>query len=699
MEAAIAAAVMLAVAGVAVAHVLVTPLLLAAAAGAVLLGRRVVAGHYLEDQLLTDRHALVVPRVGPAYGLALGDDRERRDEGDEGDLHGRRPRVPLLVRAPPPGAPARARGGCAARLARAALGSQLRRVRPALVTAPCARIAIVALTAVCALPAAATAADLRPCGEAPLRLGHGARWSRPTPPPGRSRVGFEVYAQRKGAKARDTILVSAGSDGVPTTANRAARAGAARAAARAPRHRARRCARHGPLGTRGRPRATPTARARRPATSTPCARARRRPHRALRAPATARASRSPTPRATATACARSCSTAGPRATLFAGDGRAEARGLAKALGSGEADRRAAGRAPAHAPAARRTAGSTTTCSRARRVRRRTRARSPSCRPRRPPRSQGDGVPLARTRRPRPRRRPARQAAQARASNCHDDAPPVAERRRSTAGRSPARPGCARWASPRARAGRSPRRPIPCCRPGAALGGAPALVLAGELGVDAPSATLRKVAGLLPSGTYVRVRGAGALPALSDPDGCAGTLARAFLETRGKAEPRLREPPRATARRDRVPGEPRRRRPPRCATPRRAAATARRSPTGARPPSPRWASPTRSPTPRRGGAPDGREGPARRHRRSVTRRGTGLTLALRGLRFVRDAALDGLVTHDTQDRQRLRRASRCARPTARAARSCSPGTRTRSKGYAAARGSADGRPLLLVLRAP
>ena len=29
------------------------------------------AGRYLEDQLLTDRRALVVPRVGPAYGLAL----------------------------------------------------------------------------------------------------------------------------------------------------------------------------------------------------------------------------------------------------------------------------------------------------------------------------------------------------------------------------------------------------------------------------------------------------------------------------------------------------------------------------------------------------------------------------------------------------------------------------------------------------
>ena len=73
MEAAIAAAAMLAVAGVAVASVVATPVLLAAAVGAVLLGRRVVAGHYLEDQLLTDRRALVVPRVGPAYGLALGD--------------------------------------------------------------------------------------------------------------------------------------------------------------------------------------------------------------------------------------------------------------------------------------------------------------------------------------------------------------------------------------------------------------------------------------------------------------------------------------------------------------------------------------------------------------------------------------------------------------------------------------------------
>jgi hypothetical protein len=73
MEAAIAAALILAVAGVALANVFVTPLLLVAAVGAVLLGRRVVAGHYLEDQLMTDRRVLVVPRVGTAYGLPLGD--------------------------------------------------------------------------------------------------------------------------------------------------------------------------------------------------------------------------------------------------------------------------------------------------------------------------------------------------------------------------------------------------------------------------------------------------------------------------------------------------------------------------------------------------------------------------------------------------------------------------------------------------
>ncbi len=71
MEAACAVAAMLALTGVAIANVVITPLLLVLAAAAVVLGRRFVAGHYLEDQLLTDRRALVVPRVGPAYGFSL----------------------------------------------------------------------------------------------------------------------------------------------------------------------------------------------------------------------------------------------------------------------------------------------------------------------------------------------------------------------------------------------------------------------------------------------------------------------------------------------------------------------------------------------------------------------------------------------------------------------------------------------------
>jgi hypothetical protein len=73
MEAAIAVAAMLAVTGVAAGSALFTPLALAAAIAVVMLGRRIAARHYLEDQLLTDRRALVVPRVGAAYGVALDD--------------------------------------------------------------------------------------------------------------------------------------------------------------------------------------------------------------------------------------------------------------------------------------------------------------------------------------------------------------------------------------------------------------------------------------------------------------------------------------------------------------------------------------------------------------------------------------------------------------------------------------------------
>jgi hypothetical protein len=73
MEATCAAAALLVLSGVALANVVVTPLLVVAAIAAVLLGMRVAAGHYLEDQLLTDRRAVVVPRVGEAYGLPLGE--------------------------------------------------------------------------------------------------------------------------------------------------------------------------------------------------------------------------------------------------------------------------------------------------------------------------------------------------------------------------------------------------------------------------------------------------------------------------------------------------------------------------------------------------------------------------------------------------------------------------------------------------
>jgi hypothetical protein len=84
-------------------------------------------------------------------------------------------------------------------------------------------MAIRALTAACLAPAAAGAeADLRPCAA-------GARCGSVTvplvasdPASGNVSVGFEVYAHRRGARARDTVLVSAGSDGVPTTAGRAA---------------------------------------------------------------------------------------------------------------------------------------------------------------------------------------------------------------------------------------------------------------------------------------------------------------------------------------------------------------------------------------------------------------------------------------------------------------------------------------------
>jgi hypothetical protein len=73
MQGAVGVAAMLGVTGIAVASVWITPLLLVAAIAAVVAGHRYASGHYLEDQVLTDRRAIVVPRTGTAYGLALAD--------------------------------------------------------------------------------------------------------------------------------------------------------------------------------------------------------------------------------------------------------------------------------------------------------------------------------------------------------------------------------------------------------------------------------------------------------------------------------------------------------------------------------------------------------------------------------------------------------------------------------------------------
>jgi hypothetical protein len=73
LEFSIAAAAVLAVGGVAAQSFVVTPLALAAAIAVAVYGRRFAAGHYLEDQMLTDRRVIVAPRVGAAYGLPLED--------------------------------------------------------------------------------------------------------------------------------------------------------------------------------------------------------------------------------------------------------------------------------------------------------------------------------------------------------------------------------------------------------------------------------------------------------------------------------------------------------------------------------------------------------------------------------------------------------------------------------------------------
>ena len=202
--------------------------------------------------------------------------------------------------------------------------------------------------------------------------------------------------------------------------------------------------------------------------------------------------------------------------------------------------------------------------------------------------------------------------------------------------------------------------------------------------------------MLPSGTYVRVRGAGALPALSNPSGCAATLARAFLEKRGKINPSC------ASRQARAQGvssfpltlaaAPAALRDAKAHGRDRSTLADRRAATVA----------TLGVADALAGAEAGGDSTSVKGLRGgsavVTRRGTGLTLTLRGMRFARDASLDGLVTHDSKT------GSVYAALTLRAADGSARAfvltwNTTQVKGYAAARGSADGRPLLLVLRAP
>ncbi len=73
MQLACALAAVIGLAGIASQNLVVAPIAVLAAAAIVLVGRRVAAAHYLEDQVLTDRRALVVPREGEAYGFDLDD--------------------------------------------------------------------------------------------------------------------------------------------------------------------------------------------------------------------------------------------------------------------------------------------------------------------------------------------------------------------------------------------------------------------------------------------------------------------------------------------------------------------------------------------------------------------------------------------------------------------------------------------------
>jgi pimeloyl-ACP methyl ester carboxylesterase len=552
-------------------------------------------------------------------------------------------------------------------------------------------MAIAALTALCALPALAGAAGLRPCAG-------GARCGSVTvplvasdPAAGTIAVGFEVYAHRHGAKARDTILVSAGSDGVATTANRAAVL-----ALLAPlRDRrdivlvdARGTGRSGRVGAHLDAYGAGAA-----AEDLDAVRA------ALGSGHVELYGAGDGARIALAYAARHADRlrallldGGPRATLASGDGSAEAHALAKALGPSRAViARLAARLRAHPlhaggriddDALARVAASGDATALAELPGAATAA------------LRGDALPLARL--VAAAAAPAiREAAQARASSCLDDALPAPSSQidggpftGATWKRALGLTACKGFPSP--------ATPDPVVPAGVTLGGEPGLVLGGELDVRAPTTALRRVAALLPKGTFVRVRGAGALPALSDANGCAATIARAFLKSRGHVAagcatrpvrprgvtqfPAMLAAAPAALRDAKAHGRDRS-----DLSDRRAATVAALGVADALDGAEVAAAPATVKGLRGGSA-------------VVTRRGTAVSLVLHGLRFVRDASLDGVVTHDSATGSVFATLSLRAADGSTRAFVLSWSTH-QIKGYAAARGSSTNRPLLLVLRAP
>ncbi|HET6174884.1 MAG TPA: alpha/beta hydrolase [Gaiellales bacterium] len=552
-------------------------------------------------------------------------------------------------------------------------------------------MAIAALTAACLVPAVATAADLKPCAGGSRCGSVAVPLVAADPAAGSVNVSFEVYTHRRAGKARDTILVSAGSDGVPTTAGRAEIV-----ALLAPLrdHRdivlvdARGTGRSGLVG------------ARRDAYGAGAAAQDLDAVRATLGVGHVELYGAGDGARVALAYAARFGDrlralvldGGPRATLFSGDGHGEAHALARGLGHGEpAVARLAARLRTHplhfhgridddvlarvaASGDAATLGELPAASTAA--------------------LHGDPMPLARLA-VASASAAGRQAAQAQASSCHDDAAPAPAAQvdggpftGATWRRALGLAGCLGWPKPAV--------PDPVLPPDVALSGAPALVLAGELDVRAPAATLRKVAALLPKGTYVRARSAGALPALGDSGGCAATIARAFLQTRGRvragcasrrsqplgvgafpltlaASPAALRDATAHGRDHSTLAD------------RRAATAAALGVTDMLAAATAPGAPARV-TGLRGGSA------------SVIRSGTHVSLTAHGMRFVRDAALEGIVSYDSATGSvfasvTLSAADGSQRPFVLSWSTHQVG------GLGTARGSSSGRPLLLVLKFP